>query len=93
MLMLSMDKPMLVKSLRGNLIATHFCQKVNLDIKGVNFKVNPIVLESLEIDVVLGGGWFSCHRGKINQDQRSVSLTTPSGVRIEYEGTQPSHKE
>ena len=50
---------------------------------------NLIVLESIEIDVILGQGWISSCKGVINYAQCLVLLTTPSGERIEYEGIQP----
>jgi len=89
MLMLEMKKPILVKSPRGKIKATHMCPKVSLGIKGVNFKVNLIVLESLDIVVVLGRGWLTACHEKIDSNQQSVSLTTPSGDRFVYEGTRP----
>jgi len=62
MLILEMKKPIWVKSPRGKIRATRMCPKVSLDIKSVNFEVNLIVLESLEIDIVLGRGWLTaCH--------------------------------
>jgi len=88
MLKLEMKKPILVKSPRGKIKATRMCPKVSLDIKGANFEVNLIVLESLDIDVVLGRGWLTACHGKIECTQHSVSLTTPSGDRFVYEGTQ-----
>jgi len=91
--MLGMKKPILVKSLRGKIRPTRMCPKVSLDIKGVNFEVNLIALESLEIDVVLGRGWLTACHGKIDSTQHSVSLTTPSGDRFVYEGTQPHAKD
>ena len=92
MLMLEMKKYILVKSPRGKIKATRMCPKVSLGIKGVNFEVNLIVLESLDIDVVLRRGWLTACHGKIDCTQRSVSLTTPSGDRFVYEGTQPHPK-
>ena len=59
MLMFEMKKPILVKSPRGKIKATHMCPKVSLGIKGVNLEVNLIVLESLDIDVVLARGWLT----------------------------------
>jgi hypothetical protein len=88
MLLLEMKKPVLVKSPRGKIKATHMCPKVSLGIKGVNFEVNLVVLESMEIDVVLGRGWLTACHGKIDCTQHSVSLTTPSGDRFMYEGIQ-----
>ena len=32
-------------------------REVSVDIKGVNFEVNLIVLELMDIDVILGMGW------------------------------------
>lgn len=69
------------------------CPKVSLDIKGVNFVTDLIVIESMEIDVVLGREWLSACHGMIKWDQHSVFQTTSSGDRIEYEGTQPRPKE
>ena len=66
--------------------ATRICPKVSLDIKGVNFEANLIVLELMDIDVILGKGWLSTCKGVIKYAQHLVLLTTPSGERIEYEG-------
>ena len=67
--------------------------RVSLDIKGVKFKANLIVLELVGIDVILGMGWMSACKGVIKYAQRSVLLTTPSGERIEYEGIQLAPEE
>jgi hypothetical protein len=93
MLMLEMKKPILVKSPRGKIKATHMCPKVSLDIKGAKFEVNLVVLETMEIDVILGRGWLTACHGEIDCTQHSVSLTTPSGDRFVYEGTQPHPKD
>jgi len=92
MLKLEMKKPILVKSPRGKIRAAYMCPKVSLVIKGVNYEVNLIVLESLDIGVVLGRGWLTACHGKIDSTQHSVSLTTPSGDRFVYEGTRPHPK-
>ena len=83
-----MRKPIIVKSPRGEMKVGHICSRVSLDIKGVNFMANPIVLESMKIDVILGQGWLSACKGVIKHAQCLVLLTTPSGERIEYEGIQ-----
>lgn len=86
--MSQMPKTMLVNTPRREIRATHMCPKVNLHIQNASFEVDLIVLESLEIDVVLGMGWVSTCHGVIDPIQRTVSLTTSSGERIVYEGTQ-----
>jgi len=90
--MLEIKKSILVKSPRGKIKATRMCPKVSLDIKGANFEVNLVVLESMEIDIVLGRGWLTACHGEIDCTQHSVSLTTPSGDRLVYEGPQPHPK-
>ena len=73
--------------------ANRICPKVSVDIEGVNFEANLIVLELMDIDVILGKGWLSACKGVIKYAQRLVLLTTPSGERIEYEGIQPTPEE
>ena len=87
--MLLIRKLVIINSLGGEVKADHICPKVSLDIKGVNFMANLIVLESMEINVILGQGWLSAYKGVIKHAQCLVLLTTPSGERIEYEGIQP----
>jgi hypothetical protein len=69
------------------------CPKVSVDIKGVNFEANLIVLELMDIDVILGMGWLSTCKGVIKCAQHSVLLTTLTGERIEYEGIKPAPEE
>ena len=90
---LPMRKPMIVKSPGEEMKANHICPRVSLDIKGVKFEANLIVLKLVDIDVILGMGWMSTCKGVIKYAQRSVLLTTPLGERIEYEGIQPSPEE
>ena len=63
--MLPIRKPVMINSLGGEVKADHICPKVSLDIKGVNFMANLIILESMEIDVILGQGWLSACKGVI----------------------------
>ena len=73
--------------------ANRICPKVSLDIKGVNFEANLIVLELMDIDVILRMGWLSTCKGVIKYAQCSVLLTTPLGERIEYEGNRSAPEE
>ena len=91
--MLPMRKPVIVKTPRGEIKADHICPKVSLDIKGVNFVANLIVLESMKVDVILGQGWLSACKGVIKYAQCLVLLITSLGERIEYESIQPAPKE
>jgi hypothetical protein len=74
----------IVSSPRGDMHARHVCPKVNILIRGVEFIVNLIVLESKGIDVILGMDWLSKHKGMINYANKAVRLTTSSGKEVEF---------
>ena len=56
--MLPMRRPVIVKTLAGEMKANHKCPRVSLNIKGVKFETNLIVLELVDIDVILGIGGY-----------------------------------
>ena len=74
---LPMRRPMVVKSLGGEMKANCICPNVSLDVKRVNFEANLIALELMDIDGILGMGWLSACKGVIKYAQRSVLLITP----------------
>ena len=63
--MLPMRRPVIVKTPEGEMKANHKCPRVSLNIKGVKFEANLIVLELVDIDVILGIGWLSACKGVI----------------------------
>jgi hypothetical protein len=75
---------MIVSSLRGDMPARQLCPKVNLEIRGVDFVANLIVLESKGIDVILGMDWLSKHKVLVNCAKKSLKLTTPKGKGMEF---------
>jgi hypothetical protein len=75
---------MIVSSLGGDMAARQLCPKVNLKIRGVDFIANLIVLESNDIDIILGMDWLSKHKVLIDCAKKSVKLTTPEGKKMEF---------
>jgi hypothetical protein len=77
---------MIVNSPEGDMHARHVCPKVSILIRGggVEFLANLIVLESKEIDVILGIDRLSKHKGMINCAKKAARLTTSSGKEMEY---------
>ena len=55
----TMKKQMLVDSPCGDMQATLTCPSARVEIRGVEFLVNPIVLKSSSIDVILGMDWLN----------------------------------
>jgi hypothetical protein len=75
---------MIVSSPGGDMPARQLCPKVNLKIRGVDFVVNLIILESKGIDVILGMDRLSKHKVLIDCTKKSVKLTTPEGKELEF---------
>jgi hypothetical protein len=79
-----LNNQMIVSSPGGDMHARHVCPMVNILIRGVEFLADLIVLESKEIDMILGMDWLSKHKGMINCAKKAVRLTTSSGIEMEY---------
>jgi hypothetical protein len=60
------------------------CSKVSILIRRVEFLANLIVLESKEIDVILGMDWLSKHNGLIDCAKKAIRLTPSNGKELEY---------
>jgi hypothetical protein len=75
---------MIVSSSGGDMPARQLCSKVNLKIRGVDFVVNLIVLESKGIDVILGMDWLSKYMVLIDCAKKSIKMTTPEGKEMEF---------
>jgi hypothetical protein len=75
---------MIVSSPGGDMLARQLCPQVNLKIRGVDFVTNLIVLESKDIDVILGMDWLSKHKVLIDYAKKSVKLTTQDEKELEF---------
>jgi hypothetical protein len=71
----------IVSSPRGDMLARQLCPKVNLNIRGVDFFANLIVLDSKGIDVILGMDWLSKHK-VLDCTKKSVKLSTLDGKEL-----------
>jgi hypothetical protein len=69
----------IVSSLGGDMPARQLYPKVNLKIRRVDFVTNLIVLESKDIDIILGMDRLGKHKVLIDCAKKSVKLTTPDG--------------
>jgi len=80
-----MPKAMIVKSPGGEIRSNVWCPEISITIRGVDFPIKPIVLESDggSLDVFLGISWLDKWKAVINCLERVVSLVTPSGQKVE----------
>jgi hypothetical protein len=77
-----LKKMLHISSPGGNMKATHSCPHVNIKIQGIDFSVDPVVLGSNDIDVILGCNWLKSCDGVI-QCARTIMLRSPQGERIQ----------
>jgi hypothetical protein len=75
---------MIVSSPGGDMPTRQLCTMVNLKIRGVDFVINLIVLESKDIDVLLGMDWLGKHKVFIDCAKKSVKLTTLDEKELEF---------
>jgi len=79
-----MKNNILVTSPGGEMRAKQVCPKVSIDIRGVVFLANLIVLESKGLDVILGMDWLSKHDGVIQCATKTVQLKHADGTQVEF---------
>jgi hypothetical protein len=86
-----MKNPLIVSSQGGEMKTGYICPKVKINIMGVDFLANLVILKSWGIDIILGMDWLQKHDGVIQCRKKSVLLTSPQGERIEYVSTSSSN--
>jgi hypothetical protein len=88
-----LKRKLLIRSPGGELRATHSCPHTKLEIRGISFLVEFIVLESNGIDVILGIDYLTMYDEVISCAKRMVTLTSPQGERIEVNVSMPAEVE
>ena len=78
----AMKKPILVNSPGGSMSASYWSPSASISLRGVDFKVKPIVLRTTGIDLILGMDWMKQHWAVIQCQEKSVVVTSPNGDRI-----------
>jgi hypothetical protein len=78
-----MKQTMLVNSPGVETKALYMCPNVNLKTVGVDFWARLIVLESKNLDIILGMDWLGMHDATINFAKRTVLLTSLKGDKVD----------
>jgi hypothetical protein len=79
-----MKHTMLVSSPGGEMRTKHICLAVSITIRGVDFLVNLIILDSKGIDIILGMDWLRKYDGVILRAKRAIRLTKEDGTKVEF---------
>jgi hypothetical protein len=79
-----MKHTMLVSSPGGEMRTKHIFPAVSITIRGIDFLVNLIVLDSKGIDIILGMDWLRKYDRVILCVKRAIRLTKEDGTIVEY---------
>ena len=73
------NRPILVNSPGGSMPASYWSPSASISLRGVDFKVKPIVLRTTGINLILGMDWMKQHRAVIQCQEKSVVVTSQWG--------------
>nr|CAH65910.1 OSIGBa0102O13.1 [Oryza sativa] len=85
----SLGRPLLVNTPGNQAFSTRYCPSVTIEIEEVPFPSSLILLESKDLDVILGMDWLTCHRGVIDCANRKVTLTNSNGETVSFFASSP----
>jgi len=74
--------PFIIDAPGATLVSKEVVNLAQLEVSGLNFMVNFVVIDLEELDVIIGMNWMTKHDGVIRCDPRSIELRHPSGVRV-----------
>jgi hypothetical protein len=80
----TMKHTMLVSSPGAEMRTKHICPAVSITIRGVDFLLNLILIDSKGIDIILGMEWLSKYDGVIQCTRKAVKLTKKDGTSVEF---------
>src|SRR5512138_3711058 len=80
----SLGRPLLVNTLGNQVFSTQYCPSATIEIEEVPFPSSLILLESKDLNVILGMDWLSRHKGIIDCANRKVTLTNSNGETVSF---------
>jgi hypothetical protein len=82
-----MYPPMRVSSIVGRTQTDRFCPSARVQIRGIEFPANLIVMgnQDATIDVILGMNWLTKYQASLSCDKRTVKLVSLSGEEVSVE--------
>jgi hypothetical protein len=84
-----MSTPIKIDSAGGRVRADSVCLNVSVEIRGIEFLANLIVMGPQGIDVILGINWLDKYRAVISCDKRTIKLMSPLGEEVMTELVPP----
>jgi hypothetical protein len=88
----TMSTPIQIDSVDGRIRADSIFLNVNVEIRGIAFLANLIVMGTQEIDVILGMNWLDKYQSVISCNKRTIKLMSPLGEEVVTELVTPEPK-
>nr|ABA98151.1 retrotransposon protein, putative, Ty3-gypsy subclass [Oryza sativa Japonica Group] len=88
---ISLGRPLLVNPPGNQVSSTQYCPSATIEIEKVPFPSSLILLESKDLDIILGMDWLSRHRGVIDCANRKVTLTSSNGETVSFFVSSPKY--
>jgi hypothetical protein len=88
----TMSTPIQIDSAGGRIRADSICLNISVEIRGIAFPANLIVMGTQGIDVILGMNWLDKHQAVISCDKRTIKLVSPLGEEVVTELVPPEPK-
>jgi hypothetical protein len=88
----TMPTPIQIDSAGGRIRADSICLNVSVEIRGIAFPANLIVMGTQGIDVILGMNWLDKYQAVISCDKRTIELMSPLGEEVVTELVPPEPK-
>jgi hypothetical protein len=78
----TMSTPIQIDSVGGKVGSDSVCLNVSVEIRGIEFLANLIVMGTQQIDVILGMNWLDKYQAIISSDKRTIKLVSVGGLRL-----------
>ncbi|WVZ89058.1 LOW QUALITY PROTEIN: hypothetical protein U9M48_035516 [Paspalum notatum var. saurae] len=85
-----MKRPMVINSPGGKITTNTVCTRVSINIRGVEFRTGLLVIDSMDIDIILGMDTLEKWGVKIDCAQRTVHLAASDGQEVGISASSPS---
>jgi hypothetical protein len=85
----TMSTPIQIDSVGGRVRADSVCLNVSVEIRGIEFPANLIVMGTQGIYVILGMNWLDKYQAIISCDKRTIKLVSPLGEEVVAELVSP----
>jgi hypothetical protein len=82
LLITTMTTPIQIDSAGGKVQTDSVCLNVSVEIRGIEFLANLIVMGTQGIDVILGINWLDKYQAIISCDKRTVKFVSPLGEEV-----------